>query len=48
MSDLFERMVDRVLKYKPPPKGKKAEREATAKKKKPGKKKSISSKVNAA
>ncbi len=38
--DAFERMVDQVLRYKPPPKGKKAEKpsEAEAKKKKKPKK----------
>jgi hypothetical protein len=34
MSDSFERMVDRVLSYKPPPKGKKAERAKAKKRKK--------------
>jgi hypothetical protein len=30
MNELFDRMVDQVLRYKPPPKGKKAEAEETA------------------
>jgi len=33
MSDLFERMVDRVLKYKPLPKIKKAKKRIAARKK---------------
>jgi len=32
MNERFERMVDLVLKYKPPPKGKKAEKAEAAKK----------------
>ena len=36
--DLFERMVDQVLNYKPLPKGKKAEKLMAAKKKKKTKK----------
>lgn len=34
MSEPFERMLDKILRYKPPPKGKKAEREKTKKEKK--------------
>jgi hypothetical protein len=38
MSDLFERMVDRVLKYKPPPNIKKAKKRIAERKKKAKKK----------
>ena len=34
MNDRFERMIDLVLKYKPPPKGKKAEKAVAKKTKK--------------
>jgi hypothetical protein len=37
MNDRFERMVDLVLKYKPPPKGKKAQKAEAAKKTKKAK-----------
>jgi hypothetical protein len=37
MNDRFERMVDQVLKYKPPPKGKKAQKAEAAKKTKKAK-----------
>ncbi len=33
-NDLFERMVDRVLSYKPPPQAKKAKKRMAARKKK--------------
>jgi len=37
MNRQFERMIDQVLKYKPPPKGKKAEKLDAAKKAKKAK-----------
>jgi hypothetical protein len=37
MNERFERMVDQVLRYKPPPKGKKAEKLVAKKKKKAAK-----------
>lgn len=39
MNQRFERMVDQVLNYKPPPKGKKAEKQIEAQKKRKSQKK---------